>query len=138
MEYAERESLAEDMTIWKIGAAQIEVTEGQIRGYSIVKREDSLTFDQLQIIAMDYLNKVLRKLPKFDKWPKDIKDLCASKGIIQDKQTGLPIYDDHIGLAWSIRARRAEAKLRSVQEALLEAELKIEGLEHSKRVNRWP
>ena len=121
------------MSVWKIGAAQLEVTESQIRDYSIVKIEDSLSFGQLQIIAMDYLNKVLRKLPKFDKWPRYEKDLCASRGIIQDKQSGLPIYDGDIATAWSMRARHSEDKLRAVQDELLTAKLEIEGLEKACR-----
>ena len=102
--------------IWTIGSANKQVSEGQIRGYVLCNDEQALSFEVLQIIAMDYLNKCLRKVQKFDKWPKDLKDLCASKGIIQDKQTGLPVFDGDIESAWSQRAKHAEMKLEELEE----------------------
>lgn len=87
------------------------ITEDAIQSYVLRNKPDALTYPQLQAIAYDYLQKVMRKPTKYPRWPKGIKELCYSQGIRQDKDTGLPVKDDNGVTAWSERARVAETQL---------------------------
>ena len=98
-----------------------EITEEQIRDYVLRNKQDAIPYEALQAIAYDYLNKVIRKTQKFDKWPKEIKDLCYSQGIRQDKETGLPISDPNGVTAWSCRAKEAEDRISQVVAGISKA-----------------
>lgn len=87
------------------------ITEDDIRSYVLQNNKDALSHEQLRAIAYDYLQKVIRRSDNPPKWPKDVKDLCYSKGIRQDKETGLPVLDENGTMAWSERAKAAEEQL---------------------------
>ena len=95
-----------------------DISEEDIRNYVQRNRPDAIPYKALQCIAYDYLNKVMRKAQKFDKWPKDIKEMMYSKGVRQDKETGLPMFDDAGVTAWSARARLAEERLVQANHAM--------------------
>jgi len=104
------------MKEWTVSGQYL--TEEAIRDYSLRNKCNALSYDKLRVIAMDYLNKVLRKTPKFDKWPKDIKNICSSKGITQDPETGLPTSCEGMETAWNARALVAEEDNQNLQDSI--------------------
>ena len=70
----------------------------------------------------------MRNVPKFDKWPRAVREICYSQGIRQDKETGLPVYDVNGIVAWSAKARNSEDKLVVANNKIKDLEKTIEAL----------
>lgn len=76
------------------------VTQEKIRRFVNARDRDALTEHELDAIAYDYLNKVLRGTGVISAWPRDVKLLMASMGVAQNKTTGFPeLYDGCVN-AW--------------------------------------
>ncbi len=104
------------------------VTEGAIRDYVLRKDKDALTEKQLEGICYDYLQKVIRDPNHYPKWPKDLENEMASRGILMDKYTGLPKADGCMQPAWSSRTGLAESEAMQLREQIEKLTDKIEGL----------
>ncbi len=94
------------------------VDEEEIRSYVLRNDKEALSQAQLDCITYDYMNKVMRRVLRYEKWPKDIKVMMESKGIIQNKETGLPEQHDHAEKAWAMRALEADTEIAAYKNEL--------------------
>lgn len=87
------------------------VNEETLRDFVHKGNKWALSEQQLKAIASDYLNKVIRtpKIPP--RWPRDTRDMMGPFGIIQDRETGLPVKDHAQAVRWENRALVSEQEL---------------------------
>jgi hypothetical protein len=93
----------------------IDNIESKIRAYSLKKNENALTYDELQKIAYDYLNKVVRNndSKKMQYITDEMRETLSDFGLYQDLETGQLMH-----------SKRKEDYIRGKFEALLEAKQK--------------
>lgn len=105
--------------------------------YSLLGQDDALTQDEVRKVVHLYLEEHYDGNQQFVKWPKEIKDICASYGIAQCRETGFPMQSASVGQAWSQRCSLAEEKATSLEYALKGMERRfdemLEELEETRR-----
>jgi len=90
------------------------INRNSLLHYSLLGKDDALTQDEVRKVVHLYLEEHYDGNQQFVKWPKDIKDICASYGITQSKETGFPVQlqSATIGQAWSERCKLAEHRVQ--------------------------
>lgn len=67
--------------------------------YSLLGKDDALTQDEVRKVVHLYLEEHYDGNQQFVKWPKEIKEVCANLGIVQDRETGFPSDKTQVHIA---------------------------------------
>jgi len=116
------------------------ITRNTLMHYSLLGDDSALTQAEVRKVVHLYLEEHFCDNQQFVPWPKDIKEMCSSLGIVQSRETGFPSDETGVHVAKELQRtfiKEENEMLRRENHRLSDALDKMKYQEHGTEGFIW-